>query len=114
MAGTREPLASLARNYPPGSRGLGTLVLREYTQIVAARQRGWAWKDIAGGMDLPETKAKALAEAFRRVHARVESGQLTAPKGTQATPAARTVPAVTSRPATASPNELFESLRIDK
>ena len=79
MADNKENLASLAKNYPPGSRGLGVLVLREYAQIESARQRGWAWKDIAGGMSLPETRAKALAEAFRRVARRIAAGQLTAP-----------------------------------
>ena len=74
----KKSLAILAKAYPPGSRGLGVLVLREYTQIASARQRGWAWKDIAGGMNLPETKAKALSEAFRRVAGRVAAGQLIA------------------------------------
>ena len=79
MADSKENLASLAKNYPPGSRGLGVLVLREYVQIESARQLGWAWKDIAGGMSLPETRAKALAEAFRRVALRIAAGHLTAP-----------------------------------
>ena len=92
MADNKEPLASLAKNYPPGSRGLGTRVLREYAQITSARQRGWAWKDIAGGMDLPETTAKALSEAYRRVRVRIESGQLVAPKGATSTPATRPAP----------------------
>ncbi|MHB8388533.1 MAG: hypothetical protein ACYDBH_03000 [Acidobacteriaceae bacterium] len=74
----KEPLAALARSYPPGSRGLGTLVLREYGQILAARQRGWTWKDVASGMDLPETKAHALADAYRRVSKRIEDGHLVA------------------------------------
>ncbi len=41
MADNKETLANLAKNYPPGSRGLGVLVLREYVQIESARQRGW-------------------------------------------------------------------------
>ena len=78
MADSKETLADLARNYPPGSRGLGVLVLREYAQITSARQRGWAWADIARVMDVEAGKAKALAEAFRRVARRIAAGQLTA------------------------------------
>ena len=79
MADSKENLASLARSYPPGARGLGVLVLREYVQIESARQRGWAWADIARAMDVETGKAKALAEAFRRVARRIAAGHLTAP-----------------------------------
>ncbi len=72
-------LADLASNYPPGSRGLGILVLREYAQITSARRHGWSWADIAQAMDLDAQKAKPLAEAYRRVTQRIASGQLTAP-----------------------------------
>ncbi|MHB8388301.1 MAG: hypothetical protein ACYDBH_01815 [Acidobacteriaceae bacterium] len=72
-------LADLAQNYPPGSRGLGILVLREYAQITSARRHGWSWADIAQAMDLDAKKAKPLAEAYRRVTQRIASGQLTAP-----------------------------------
>ncbi len=97
-------LTDLARNYPPGSRGLGSLILREYAQIMSARQRGWSWKDIAPAMDLPEGKAKALAEAFRRVHARVEAGQLVAPTA-KAAPTPKPPPVA---PRTTSANEPFD------
>ena len=92
MADNKEPLANLAKNYPPGSRGLGVLILREYAQIESARQRGWCWKDIAEGMNLPGAKAKALAEAFRRVARRIAAGRLVAPKGATSTPATRPAP----------------------
>ena len=29
----KKSLTSLAKGYPPGSRGLGVLVLREYVQV---------------------------------------------------------------------------------
>ena len=58
MADNKENIANLARNYPPGSRGLGVLVLREYAQIESARQRGWAWKDITGGHESPRNKGQ--------------------------------------------------------
>ena len=72
-------LADLASHYPPGSRGLGILVLREYAQITSARRHGWSWADIAQAMDLDAQKAKPLAEAYRRVTQRIASGHLTAP-----------------------------------
>lgn len=75
----KAKLADLASHYPPGSRGLGTLILREYAQITAARRHGWSWADIAQAMDLDAQKAKPLAEAYRRVAQRIASGQLTAP-----------------------------------
>lgn len=75
----KAKLADLAINYPPGSRGLGIWVLREYAQITSARRHGWSWADIAQAMDLDAQKAKPLAEAYRRVAQRIASGQLTAP-----------------------------------
>lgn len=75
----KAKLADLAINYPPGSRGLGTRVLREYAQITSARRHGWSWADIAQAMDLDARKAKPLAEAYRRVTQRIASGQRTAP-----------------------------------
>ena len=76
----KKSLASLVKDYPPGSRGLKGPVLREYARIEAARLRGWSWKDIAEGMNLPGTRAKEVADAFQRVARRVAAGQLMAPR----------------------------------
>ncbi len=51
-------LADLAMNYPPGSRGLGTRVLREYAQITSARRHGWSWADIVSAMDPARARGK--------------------------------------------------------
>ena len=76
----KKSLASLAKGYPPGSRGIRGPVLREYARIEAARQRGWSWKDIAEGMNLPAARADEVASAFRRVARRVTAGHLIAPR----------------------------------
>ena len=67
----------LIRDYPPVTRGLGALVLREYPRIVAARAHGWRWAEIAASLDLAD--GRALAAAYRRVRKKVEDGRLTPP-----------------------------------
>lgn len=73
-------LEKLQREYPPGARGIGARVLREYRAITDARTHGWTWAEIAQEMGL-ETKSapRALANAYARVTRKVEAGQLVPP-----------------------------------
>ena len=99
-------LEKLQREYPPGARGIGARVLREYRAITDARTHGWTWAEIAQEMGL-ETKAapRALANAYARVTRKVEVGHLVPPKAAHQ-PAAR--PGVTAPPKPASPNQPFD------
>ena len=80
-------LEKLQREYPPGSRGVGALVLREYGAIKEARRHGWTWAEIATEMGQSSAGAhRALANAFARITRRIEAGQLVPPKATSTPP----------------------------
>ena len=80
-------LENLQKEYPPGTRGVSALVLREYGAIKEARLHGWTWAEIAAEMGQSSTGApRALANAFARVTRRIEAGQLVPPKATSAPP----------------------------
>lgn len=69
----------LQREYPPGTRGIGALVLSEYTAIRDARSHMWTWGEIAIELGKPEGAARAVANAFARVNRRIEAGELVPP-----------------------------------
>ena len=77
-------LEKLQKEYPPGTRGVGALVLREYGAIKEARLHGWTWAEIAAEMG--QSAPRALANAFARITRRIEAGQLVPPKATAAAP----------------------------
>lgn len=74
-----QGLDRLLTEYPPATRGVGALVLREFTAIKEARLRGWGWAEIADALGKPRTEARGVANAFARVHRRIEAGELVAP-----------------------------------
>ena len=80
-------LEKLQKEYPPGSRGVGALVLREHGAIKEARRHGWTWAEIATEMGQSSAGApRALANAFARVTRRIDAGQLVPPKATSTSP----------------------------
>ena len=73
-------LERLQKEYPPGERGLGARVLREYRAIKEARAHGWRWSEIATEMGLnTKDAARDLGNAFARVARKIAAGQLVPP-----------------------------------
>ena len=72
-------LDRLQKDYPPGTRGVGALVLREFVAIGESRSHGWTWAEISVELGKPETAARAVANAFMRVKRRIDAGELVPP-----------------------------------
>ena len=72
-------LDRLQKDYPPGTRGIGALVLREYNAIRESRLHGWRWTEIALELGKQETAARAVANAYARVKKRIDAGELVPP-----------------------------------
>ena len=76
--GGREGVKGLIERGPNPSRGLTSLVLREYPDILDARSLGWGWAEIAEALGRPGA-GKRVAKAFHATQARVERGVLKPP-----------------------------------
>ena len=76
--GGREGVKGLVERGPNPSRGLTSLVLREYPDILEARSLGWGWAEIAEALGRPGA-GKRVAKAFHATQARVERGVLKPP-----------------------------------
>ncbi|MBU2856948.1 hypothetical protein HF289_08695 [Acidithiobacillus ferrooxidans] len=68
-------LATLIERGPNPEKGMQALVLKNYQDILAARQLLWGWVDIARELDI-EKQANSLRRSFMRVHGKVEKGIL--------------------------------------
>ncbi len=107
---------------PNPEKGMQALVLRNYQDILTARQLLWGWTDIARELGI-EGKSNSLRRSFVRVYAKVAKGTLKPgmanprPKNvTPSSPLAR-VGVVPAEPKP-KPDEKttfdFEAARIDK
>lgn len=76
--GGREGVKGLIDRGPNPSRGLTSLVLREYPDILEARSLGWGWAEIAEALGRPGA-GKRVAKAFHATQARVQRGVLKPP-----------------------------------
>ena len=106
-------LEKLQREYPPGSRGVGALVLREYRAIQEARSHGWTWAEIALEMGQSSHGAhRALANAFARITRRIDAGHLVPPKAPVAAraPQGSAPPAPPTQATQVANAKLFNSL----
>ena len=76
--GGREGVKGLVERGPNPARGLTSLVLREYHDILEARALGWGWGQIAEALGRPGA-GKRVAKAFYATQARVQRGVLKSP-----------------------------------
>lgn len=70
-----KDLTTLTQTYPPASRGIRALVLREYEKIQTARRRSWTWPEIAEALG-KAGQARSVSTAFSRVKKHVLAGDL--------------------------------------
>ena len=68
-------LTTLIEKGPNPERGLQALVLKNYQDILTARQLLWGWRDIARELGI-EGQTNSLRRSFVRVHSKVEKGTL--------------------------------------
>lgn len=68
-------LTTLIEKGPNPERGLQALVLKNYQDILTARQLLWGWQDIARELGI-EGQTNSLRRSFVRVHSKVEKGIL--------------------------------------
>ena len=69
----------LLTDYPPSTRGLAAIALREHATIAVARGKGWQWRDIAIALGVHTDKARQLSDSYRNICRQVEAGKLTPP-----------------------------------
>ena len=68
-------LSTLIEKGPNPEKGMQALVLRNYQDILTARQLLWGWTDIARELGI-EGKGNSLRRSFVRVYAKVAKGTL--------------------------------------
>ena len=117
-------LTTLIETGPNPDKGMQALVLRNYQDILTARQLLWGWQDIARELGI-EGKGNSLRRSFVRVYAKVAKGTLKPGNVTPSSPAVQRTASPSSPlsrvgvvPSESKPDEKpvfdFEAARIDK